>query len=322
MMFTGPYRIPKVGFSAETVFTNTCGKAPFRGPVGDRDHRPGADDGRRRPRARAGPPRVPPPQRHPPVGSAVHHPERDGLRRRHPEETMEQAVGMLDCEAFRRRAGERPAPRAGCSASASACASSRQPSAFGAWATEAATVRIDVSGQVEVLLGSGSHGHSLETTIPQVVADHLGVRIEDVRSSGRHGRHPVRARHRREPQRGDRRRRRPVSSRHPARQGRHHRRSSARGGAPRTSRCADSIVSVRGTPPRSVTFAELAGTAYLNPDALPPGIEAGPRGDHPLPAARPVHVVQRLPRLHVRGRRGDRGSHAAAVSSSARTAAS
>src|SRR6202035_5601797 len=31
MMFTGPYRIPKVGFSCRTVFTNTCGKAPFRG---------------------------------------------------------------------------------------------------------------------------------------------------------------------------------------------------------------------------------------------------------------------------------------------------
>ena len=32
MMFTGPYRIPKIGFSSQTVFTNTCGKAPFRGP--------------------------------------------------------------------------------------------------------------------------------------------------------------------------------------------------------------------------------------------------------------------------------------------------
>jgi carbon-monoxide dehydrogenase large subunit len=32
MMFTGPYRIPRIGFSCSTVFTNTCGKAPFRGP--------------------------------------------------------------------------------------------------------------------------------------------------------------------------------------------------------------------------------------------------------------------------------------------------
>ena len=32
MMFTGPYRIPKIGFSCTTVYTNTCGKAAFRGP--------------------------------------------------------------------------------------------------------------------------------------------------------------------------------------------------------------------------------------------------------------------------------------------------
>ena len=32
LVMTGPYRIPKTGFSSSTVFTNTCGKAPFRGP--------------------------------------------------------------------------------------------------------------------------------------------------------------------------------------------------------------------------------------------------------------------------------------------------
>src|SRR3954451_11194834 len=32
MLVPGPYRIPKVGVTSTTVFTNTCGRAPYRGP--------------------------------------------------------------------------------------------------------------------------------------------------------------------------------------------------------------------------------------------------------------------------------------------------
>ena len=38
---------------------------------------------------------------------------------------------------------------------------------------------------------------------------------------------------------------------------------------------AGSVVSVRGTPVKAISFAELAGAAYLNPAALPVGMEAG-----------------------------------------------
>ena len=58
---------------------------------------------------------------------------------------------------------------------------SSRSSAFGILATEAATIRIEPSGKVNVLMGTGSHGQSLETTIVQVVADELGVDIDDVR---------------------------------------------------------------------------------------------------------------------------------------------
>ncbi len=44
-----------------------------------------------------------------------------------------------------------------------------------------ATIRIEPGGKVNVLMGTGSHGHSLETTMIQVVADELGVPLEDVR---------------------------------------------------------------------------------------------------------------------------------------------
>ena len=47
--------------------------------------------------------------------------------------------------------------------------------------TETATIRIDSTGAVTAAFGIASHGQGLETTLAQVVAEHLGVRIEDVR---------------------------------------------------------------------------------------------------------------------------------------------
>jgi aerobic carbon-monoxide dehydrogenase large subunit len=46
--------------------------------------------------------------------------------------------------------------------------------------TETATIRLDESGTVVAAFGVASHGQGLETTLAQVVAEHLGVRLEDV----------------------------------------------------------------------------------------------------------------------------------------------
>src|SRR5262249_58714995 len=46
--------------------------------------------------------------------------------------------------------------------------------------TETATVRIEPSGKITLIMGSASHGHSLETTMLQVVADQLGCDIDDI----------------------------------------------------------------------------------------------------------------------------------------------
>jgi carbon-monoxide dehydrogenase large subunit len=48
----------------------------------------------------------------------------------------------------------------------------------GGW--ESATVRVHPTGKVTVLTGSSSHGQSHETTFAQIVAEELGVPIEDV----------------------------------------------------------------------------------------------------------------------------------------------
>jgi carbon-monoxide dehydrogenase large subunit len=47
--------------------------------------------------------------------------------------------------------------------------------------TETAVIRIDSTGAVTAAFGVASHGQGLETTLAQVVAEHLGVRVEDVR---------------------------------------------------------------------------------------------------------------------------------------------
>src|SRR5271168_3038946 len=47
--------------------------------------------------------------------------------------------------------------------------------------TETAAIRVDSTGAVTAAFGIASHGQGLETTLAQVVAEHLGVRLEDIR---------------------------------------------------------------------------------------------------------------------------------------------
>ncbi|MEM8974712.1 MAG: xanthine dehydrogenase family protein molybdopterin-binding subunit [Pseudomonadota bacterium] len=46
--------------------------------------------------------------------------------------------------------------------------------------TETAEIQIDSSGSITATFGIASHGQGLETTLAQVIADELGVRVEDV----------------------------------------------------------------------------------------------------------------------------------------------
>jgi carbon-monoxide dehydrogenase large subunit len=272
MLFTGAYRIPKVGFSSETVFTNTCGNAPFRGPwaieciareqmVDEVAREIGMDPIELRRR------------------NVIHQSElpfsmASGLVYDvvTPEETMEQAASIVDWTGFRTLQAWARSEGRYLGIGMSVCI---EPSAvgMGAWATEAATVRIDVSGKVEVLAGSGSHGHSLETTIPQVVADHLGCSIDDVvlRQGGDTPYGPGTGGSRSAVILGG-------AAQTAASRLREKVLALAAGlmeAAPGDLEVSNSVVSVRGTPVRSITFAELAGTAYLNAAMLPPGMEPG-----------------------------------------------
>ncbi|MSQ10602.1 MAG: xanthine dehydrogenase family protein molybdopterin-binding subunit, partial [Dehalococcoidia bacterium] len=55
------------------------------------------------------------------------------------------------------------------------------PSAFLPWGGwESATVQVEISGRVTVLTGISPHGQGTETSFAQIVADELGVAVEDV----------------------------------------------------------------------------------------------------------------------------------------------
>ena len=111
---------------------------------------------------------------------ALHQPQRDAVTTASPRwRTFEQAVEMLDYEAFRH---EQAAAREVGRYLGVGTSSYVEPTTpgFGMFATEGATIRIEPSGKVNVYIAGGSTGNSLETTVVQLTADALGVDIEDV----------------------------------------------------------------------------------------------------------------------------------------------
>jgi carbon-monoxide dehydrogenase large subunit len=140
---------------------------------------------------------------------------------------------------------------------------------------ETASVRVLPSGTVTVHLGTGSHGQSIETTMAQVVAEHLGVGFDDVLvvqgdtasapfGGGTGGsRTAVVA--------GGAARDASIQVRDKATQIAAHLLEAA----PEDLESQDGRLSVRGTPTRGVTLADVARVALNVPLELPPGITPG-----------------------------------------------
>jgi carbon-monoxide dehydrogenase large subunit len=101
---------------------------------------------------------------------------------------LERALQLADYEhvAERKRASEKAGKLRGIGVSAYIEACGLAPSAaagslgagVGLW--ESAEVRVTVTGTVEILTGSHSHGQGHETTFAQLVSDRLGIPIENV----------------------------------------------------------------------------------------------------------------------------------------------
>jgi carbon-monoxide dehydrogenase large subunit len=286
MLLPGPYRVPRAGFTTKTIYTNTVGRTAYRGPwqfetlarevvLDIAARRMGIDpvEVRRRNLLR----RDELPYRNP-NGMTY-----DSIS---PSETFEQALAMLDYDAFR---AEQAAARANGRYLGVGTSNYVEPSTpgFGAYGTEAATIRVEPSGVVDVYIAGGSTGNSLETTVVQLAADALGVRIEDV--------HTIQ---------GD-----TALTGFGAGTGGSRSASMTAGAVRETAAilreriCAiaahkleaavddielgDSRAFVRGTPAAGLSMAEVAATAYFETYALPPGVPAGLEASARYTAAAP-----------------------------------
>jgi aerobic carbon-monoxide dehydrogenase large subunit len=179
LLFPGPYRVPHGGFSSRCVFSNTTGRAAYRGPwqfeslarevlldIAARQMGMDPAELRRRNLLR---------RDELPCSNPNGMPYSDVT----PSETFEQALRMADYEAFRRE--QEQARVAGRYLGIGTCTYVEPTTAgMGFYATEGATIRIEPSGKVNVYVSGGSTGNSLETTVVQLAADALGVDIADV----------------------------------------------------------------------------------------------------------------------------------------------
>jgi carbon-monoxide dehydrogenase large subunit len=177
-LFTGPYRVPALGFQTTTVWTNTCGKAAYRGPwmmetvareemIDVVARAIGMDpvELRRRnvlhrsdlPYTSAG-------------GQFI-----DNVS---PEETLEQCVTEVGYDDF--RAEQARAKADGRLLGIGFALYVEPQTRFGPYGNEPAHLRIAPDGHVDVYIASGAHGQGLETTTAQLTAEFLGVHVDDV----------------------------------------------------------------------------------------------------------------------------------------------
>ena len=274
VLFPGPYRVPAASFRTKAVYTNTVGRAAYRGPwqfeslarevmLDVAARQMGMDPAELRRRNLLHQDELPYAN---PNGMTY-----DSIS---PLETFEQALTMLDYDAFRAEQAEARTRGRYLGVGISNYVEPSTPG-FGAYATEAATIRIEPSGKVNVYIAGGSTGNSLETTVVQLTADALGVDIDDVATI-----------------QGDT----AVTGFGAGAAG--SRSGSMTAGAIRDTtsvlrdrlvaiaahkleaavediELANSRASVRGAPSVGVSFADLAELAYFDPASLPPGVPAG-----------------------------------------------
>ena len=270
----GPYKVAHSSYSARAVYTNTCGRAPYRGPflmetVGPEQlmdvaaRKLGIDPLELRRRNALSAQDMP----HTLPTTMVY----DSVT---PLETLEQAAKMIDYDAFRAEQRRARAEGRYLGVGISLCV---EPSAFGfgGMGTEGAILRMEPSGKLHLAIGSSSTGMSVETTMMQVVADHLGCDIDDVTfTQGDTTLTPYGA--------GTQGSRSAVLYGNAGRQVALEIREKlltiaahAMEAAPEDLQVGQSRVSVKGVPTRSLPFAEIAQLAYFGHDMLPPGVSPG-----------------------------------------------
>jgi carbon-monoxide dehydrogenase large subunit len=200
-----------------------------------------------------------------------------------PWETLEQAADILD---YRRVRAEQASARSAGRHLGIGLATFVEPNGIGAGplGSDQAVIRVTPGGTVDVYMGTGSTGNSLETTIPQIVAEHLGCALDDVvfhqgdtaTTPYGHGSGGSRA---------------AVVSGGAARESALVLHAHVLALAAQILECSpadlemvDSVLAVRGVPSSSITLSDVAAFAYRRPELVPAhlqGLEASVRYNPP-----------------------------------------
>jgi carbon-monoxide dehydrogenase large subunit len=273
-LLVGPYKIPRLGFSMSMMWTNTMGKGAYRGPwmfettaremaIDYAAREIGLDPAEFRRRNLLG------------AGDLPHTaPAGQVFNEITPLETLEQALEILDYDAFRKEQEQARKEGRYLGLGLSVYV---EPTSMGGPTlhTEGATVRVESSGKVMAFLGTTSHGQSVETTMAQVVADTLGVAYDDVTvvqadtQATPYG--PGTGGSRTAVIAGGAAREATEAVRDKVLQVAAH----AMEASPDDLEIENSIVSVRGTPTKSISLRDVAQIAYVNSDTLPPDLTSG-----------------------------------------------
>ena len=278
VMFPGPYRWSgpgSVAYSGQAVYTNTCGLCAYRGPwmmeTTGREQMVDVIAGklgidplefrRRNVISRA----------ELPFTSATSVPY-DAVS---PAECLEQAAELIGYEQFRKDQEQARADGRLLGIGLSLYIEPQR--GMGGGGSYGATIRIEPSGKINLYMGTGSHGQSIETTMTQIVADEMGVSVEDIHftqadtAAVQYGALTG----------GSRTAGVAGGVAHEAGAAMKDRVLAVAGQMleidPGDLEMTDSVAHVKGDPDsKSVTMAEIAAAAYLlNPTALPPGAELG-----------------------------------------------
>jgi aerobic carbon-monoxide dehydrogenase large subunit len=274
VLFPGPYRVPKAAFCTKTVYSNTVGRTAYRGPwqfetlaremlIDIAARQMGTDpvDLRRRNLL----------QRDELPYTNPNGMPYDSIS---PRETLEQALELLDYEAFRKEQAQARQEGRYLGVGVSTYVEPSTPG-VGFYGTEAATIRVEPSGRVNVYIAGGSAGNSIETTVVQLAADALGVDIDDVATiqgdtaltgfgagTGGSRSGSMTAGAIRETATILRERIRTIAA--------HKLEASVE-----DIELEGSRATVRGTPTIGLSLAEIANLAYFDASSLPPGIPGG-----------------------------------------------
>jgi carbon-monoxide dehydrogenase large subunit len=274
MLFPGPYRIPDYAASGQTVHTNTQGRGSYRGPwmietvvreqmIDCLAARLGLDPLELRRKNAIREDEMPYTM---PTGMTY-----DQMTAAATLEQAAETIGYAELrEQQRQWRGEGRLIGIGIGLFAEPTAMS-----FGWMSTDAATLRVNASGRVDVLMSTASHGQSIETTMAQLVADEMGVDIAQVRIiQGDTDATPVGA-----GTGGSRSSVIPGSAARLAAREVRHRIASIVAHALEASvddiDIVDGFAHVRGTPTRGMTIAEVATKVHTEPNSLPPDVPLG-----------------------------------------------